>query len=106
MISNKEINLEKSFFEELKRKLKSKLRGYPEGSICFRYQHGKHRPYRYYNGELTYIRKEDNRLALKLIDKKIVEKRIAYIDKNLNVLSKLQSDYKGDEFIFGDGIAQ
>ncbi len=106
VITNREIYLEKKFYEELRRKLKNKLRSYPEGSICFRYQHGRHRPYLYNDGELKYIRTENGKLTLKLIDKKIIEKRVTYIEKNLSILSKLQSGYKGIEYIFGDGVVK
>lgn len=104
MISNKEIIYEKTFYENLKRHYKNKARSYPEGNLCFRFQHGAHRPFLNENGKLTYLNKDNKRLISRLMEKRINEKILEYIENNLKFINKLSESYKGVEYILGDGV--
>ena len=104
MISDKDIKYEKDFYENLKRFYKNKARGYPEGDLCFRFQHGVHRPFLYLNGKLTYLSKDNKRLISRLLEKRINEKILKHIEGNLKFLSKLTELYKGIDYFLGDGV--
>lgn len=104
MISNREIILEKNFYEELSRKYKKKARHHPDGEICFKYQHGKHRPYLKLNGEIKYLKAEDASLVSRLLSKKIDNHIVECIEDDLVLLKDLQQRYKGAEWIFGDQV--
>lgn len=104
MISNREIVLEKDFHEELSRKYKKKARHHPDGEICFKYQHGKHRPYLKLNGEIKYLKAEDASLVSRLLRKKIDNRILECIEDDLALLKDLQQRYKGAEWIFGDKV--
>ena len=84
MISNKDIRYEKSFYENLRKHYKNKARGYPEGALCFRFQHGTHRPFLNLNGELTYLNKNNKRLISRLMEKRINESMLKHIENNMN----------------------
>ncbi len=104
MISNKEIIYEKKFYENLKRHYKNKARSYPEGNLCFRFQHGAHRPFLNINGNLTYLNKHNKRLTSRLMEKRINERILDHIENDLKVLNKLAELYKGIEYTLGDGV--
>ena len=104
MISDKDINYEKNFYEKLKRYHKNKERGFPEGNICFRYEHGAHRPYLNKEGKLTYLNKDNKRLISRLLEKRINERILKHIESNLKFLNKLTELYKGIDYILGDGV--
>ena len=104
MISDKDIKYEKDFYEKLKRFYKNKSRGYPEGDLCFRFQHGVHRPFLYLNGKLTYLNKDNKRLISRLLEKRINEKILKHIENNLKFLNKLTELYKGIDYFLGDGV--
>lgn len=104
MISNKEIELEILFYEDLKRKYKKKVSYYPEGNICFKYEHKKHRPYIGVNHKQKYLGANNRLLITKLMKKKIDVFVLQYIENNLKLLRLMQAKYKGIEYIFGDGV--
>lgn len=104
MISNKDIRYEKSFYENLRKHYKNKARGYPEGALCFRFQHGTHRPFLNLNGKLTYLNKNNKRLISRLMEKRINESILKHIESNIKFLNRLTELYKGVEYILGDGV--
>lgn len=104
MISNKDIKYEKNFYEDLRKHYKNKARGYPEGDLCFRFQHGAHRPFLNLNGTLIYLNKDNKRLISRLMEKRINERILKHIESNIKFLNKITKSYKGIEYFLGDGV--
>ncbi|MDO4745673.1 MAG: hypothetical protein Q4B18_03870 [Bacillota bacterium] len=104
MISNKSISMEIAFYEDLKKWYKKRGRNYPEGEICFKYEHGKHRPYLKKHNERKYLNAQEKTLISRLISKKIELQKLECIDNNIRLLDAIQTEYKGAEWIFGNNI--
>ncbi|MBQ4596680.1 MAG: hypothetical protein IJB14_06870 [Firmicutes bacterium] len=104
MISNKEIDLEISFYEDLRRKYKKRISHYPEGNINFKFEHNCYRAYIGINHKQKYLGAKDWTLTSRLVKKKIDTLSLKYIEENLKLLKLIQAKYKGIEYIFGDGV--
>lgn len=104
MISNKEIDLEVNFYENLRRKYKKKIGYYPEGNINFKFEHNCHRAYIGINHKQKYLGAKEQSLISRLLKKKIDNLILKYIENNLKLLKLMQAKYKGIEYILGDGV--
>ena len=102
MISNRELSLEKKFYEELRNKYKKRISYYPKGEVYFKYEHGKHRAYQKNGNERAYLNSTNRQLIEKLLKKKLDVITLGHIETNIAFIEKMQNTYKGVEWIFGD----
>lgn len=106
MISNKEIALERKFYDDLRKKYRKRISHYPNGEICFKFEHGKYRPYLKLNNKVKYLNRKEQQLISRLIKKKNDETIVKCLEENIKLLEMMQTQYRGTEWIFGDKVAE
>ena len=94
MIDKDCIEKEKLFYEKLHDTYSQALRSLPSGSIFFKYQHGKWRPYTRINGKNVYLsqKREDARIA-GLLERKLICRSLQQIDRNIALLKQAQGQF-------------
>ena len=72
------------------RKLNKMLKTLPEGHLSIGHSNGSYKWFYFNNGEKTYIKKSDIKLAKKLALKKYIKLKMAVVSGEINELSKTQ----------------
>ena len=93
MIPTDEIRTELTFYRSLRKRLSSKLRGLPSGSIYYKKMRGFYRPHTRIEGKETYLNASQARLIQDLTQRKELERSLKAIDVNLESLQLLQDQF-------------
>ncbi len=93
MISKDSINLEQNILRKLQTSYISQIKALPQGSLFYKLEHGKARPYICKNKKVKYLSKKEQSTIEALKRKSMLKKAIADIGTNLNLLKQMENEY-------------
>ena len=93
MVSRDAMSGEFRFYEAMRQALSVKLRSLPRGSIYFKQEHGKKRPYVWVDGREKYLSARDVATVRGLMSRAEIERSLKLIGENLLLLEEMRTRY-------------
>lgn len=106
MLTKRAIELEKKFYQDMKKHYISQLQLYRQGTIQTRLQHGKKRLFFHDKKRTIYISKKRSDLIRAHLHRRIISRLLSIIDNNIDLLSSMERSYKYfSDDIFAEVVA-
>lgn len=86
-----------NILEQMESNFNERLGALPEGSIYYKLQHGKARPYRRIYGKEIYLPHNEARLIEGLTNRKEIERALDVLNRNVSLLKGLKEEYSEPE---------
>ena len=93
MITKKEIGREINYYTKLRQQYQTSIDQLPEGSVIFKMEHGKRRPYLYHHGREKYIPSAQAALVEEIQRRRTLETALHRTDGNLELLQEMSVSF-------------
>lgn len=93
MITKHGLERELRFYDRIEEEIITVLKSLPEGSLYFKTEHGKSRPYIFYNGKEKYLSGKSEEIINKLFKRRCMKESLKRIRANTGALNRMYSQY-------------
>ena len=93
MMTTHGLERELRFYDRIEEEIITVLKSLPEGSLYFKTEHGKSRPYIFYNGKEKYLSGKSEEIINKLFKRRCMKESLKRIRANTGALNRMYSQY-------------